>query len=191
VYFVVSAENEYLYIGQTSNLKKRWATHDKVGNLKRVRNVNLYWVEIEQSDPDLLLDVEEYFIARFKPALNKVMKPRAKAAMTTEQQRYYVQLPEGSFLLWVTWKQELNSSGNPRWFKKGGWKKGIGLQFMTGKPEDCEYTHAQLYASLDRRLCEAFRRKTMDDYRVTKPRFELVIKNPKLIFPTKRVFIKA
>jgi excisionase family DNA binding protein len=68
VYFALDAEGAVLYVGQTTRLRSRWATHHRLPQLQAVAGVRLAWCTVDK--PDQLLAIEEALIATFAPPLN-------------------------------------------------------------------------------------------------------------------------
>lgn len=67
VYFVATADS-LLYIGQASDLRRRWENHHKLPELEYVTAVRIYWLE---APAGFLNHLEAALIERFKPLLNR------------------------------------------------------------------------------------------------------------------------
>lgn len=72
VYFVYKGDEVY-YIGQSNNMKSRWASHEKdkemclAPNLVSDPNLRIGWMDLH---PDLLDFAEKYLIGLLHPVLN-------------------------------------------------------------------------------------------------------------------------
>jgi hypothetical protein len=73
IYFVLNAQGTVLYIGQSSNLATRWATHHQAGHLRTQQATRIAWLVMD--DVTLLNAVEAACIAYFAPACNDVRRP--------------------------------------------------------------------------------------------------------------------
>jgi hypothetical protein len=73
VYFAIDASGQVAYIGQSTNLRKRWRTHSlrnefcESGDLESQPKIKIAWLEIER---ELLDEIETGLIRRFRPRLN-------------------------------------------------------------------------------------------------------------------------
>lgn len=79
VYFAISQTGEVLYIGKSKRLNGRWAQHHLLAELNHLGCNKIAWIEFERSKSrkrvnrqyGILGDVEEFFIKKYKPLLNK------------------------------------------------------------------------------------------------------------------------
>ena len=84
IYFVMQ-DDRVLYIGQTTNLAQRWATHNRLKQFaKMVGDIRVAWLEC--SDKALLRKVEAALIEQFKPELNT----REKKKRTVPKKRVHI-----------------------------------------------------------------------------------------------------
>ena len=91
IYFVMQ-DDRVLYIGQTTNLAQRWATHNRLKQFaKMVGDIRVAWLEC--SDKALLRKVEAALIEQFKPELNT----REKKKRTVPKKRVHITLPDKVF----------------------------------------------------------------------------------------------
>ncbi|PSB28676.1 GIY-YIG nuclease family protein [Chlorogloea sp. CCALA 695] len=68
LYFVFDEDDEFLYIGKTVNLVKRWQGHHRLEELKQLdNNVRIAWMEC---DSVIMDSSETTFITHFQPLLN-------------------------------------------------------------------------------------------------------------------------
>jgi excinuclease UvrABC nuclease subunit len=79
VYFVLDADGQVLYIGQTGELRTRWTAHHRRKAYAAAPGARLVWLTI--SDKDLLLSVEAACIAFFQPRDNGKTIPRGSGDM--------------------------------------------------------------------------------------------------------------
>lgn len=66
IYFVIDENDAIVYIGQSKQLRQRWASHDK--RYLFTKQMHIAWAEI--SDAGLLLAIEKACIDHFQPLLN-------------------------------------------------------------------------------------------------------------------------
>jgi putative transcriptional regulator len=66
--YFVTADSENLYIGASSNLRRRWSSHIKLKDLKDFPDVKIAWLEI--SNLKDLARIEEEAIKLFRPLFN-------------------------------------------------------------------------------------------------------------------------
>lgn len=71
IYAVIGAEKEVLYIGRSTNLRRRWRNHDKKKDLEGLSKKDLKIAYCEIENTVLLPIVEEFFIAQTSPRFNK------------------------------------------------------------------------------------------------------------------------
>jgi hypothetical protein len=67
IYFVLSPEGAVLYIGQTSNLRRRWIAHHRFANLADCQEVRIVWMATDDAD---IASVERALIERYHPSMN-------------------------------------------------------------------------------------------------------------------------
>ncbi len=90
IYFVMQGDH-ILYIGQTTNLAQRWATHNRLKQFaKMVGDIRVAWLEC--SDTTLLRKVEAALIEQFEPELNGgslagICPPRTAVYLNEEMQK--------------------------------------------------------------------------------------------------------
>lgn len=75
IYFAIDSLGQIQYIGQSTNLRQRWANHHRHPELDAIGNINIAWLEI--SDPSLLREVEEALIEHFDPPFNGLIKDKS------------------------------------------------------------------------------------------------------------------
>ena len=80
VYFVLDGEN-ILYIGQSSNLFKRFVNHETWKEMGSIDRIRIAWVECEQDD---LSKLESALISRFRPDLNSNFSTTDKIPSVTD-----------------------------------------------------------------------------------------------------------
>ena len=68
VYFVITPSNRIIYIGSSSNLRKRWCGHNRLKDFDDYRYVKITWLEVKGQGWEIL---ESYLINKFCPILNK------------------------------------------------------------------------------------------------------------------------
>ena len=76
IYFVLTPEEEILYIGRSRNLRLRWLSHHRLPDLKKIEGVRVAYLHIDQ--PSLLPQIEQAMIEWFNPRLNKTSVATAK-----------------------------------------------------------------------------------------------------------------
>ena len=62
--YVLSCDDEVLYVGESTNLRKRWASHD-YSSFIGLRGVSLYYMECSDHK-----EVEKCFIKSLRPSFN-------------------------------------------------------------------------------------------------------------------------
>jgi len=67
IYFVL-ADNTVLYIGQSINVRQRWAAHHRLKQLNERDGCRIAWMTVD--DAGLLDELERACIAHFQPMLN-------------------------------------------------------------------------------------------------------------------------
>lgn len=79
IYFAIDSQNAVQYIGQSNNVRRRWAGHGQKQHLEKMDGVRIaYW----QVQPSLLKGFEEILIEKYCPPLNCLdARPRLKAGM--------------------------------------------------------------------------------------------------------------
>jgi len=73
VYFVVSSSGEVLYVGQTSDLYRRWQAHHRFRQSLQAGATRLVWIAVD--DPSELYESEEIAIEHFRPLWNGARIP--------------------------------------------------------------------------------------------------------------------
>ncbi len=109
VYFVISKNDDLIYIGQTVNLKTRWYRHECGISLESPQETSIAWLVVEDSVKRVRL--EQLLIQRFKPSLNRT--PRAEEKKTASTPRFMKKEPKENKptkseleILAVLWKRE-------------------------------------------------------------------------------------
>ena len=77
IYFAV-VQNQVLYVGMATNLRKRWQNHHRYFQLETINNkqeVRLHWLVCAQAQ---LPSLERQYIAHYLPALNRSKVPTQK-----------------------------------------------------------------------------------------------------------------
>lgn len=74
VYFVLSTNDEVLYVGRTFSLFIRWQTHHRRTQLETLPGVRIAWLSVD--DPTRLSELERTYIEHFQPPLNRAPVPR-------------------------------------------------------------------------------------------------------------------
>ena len=74
IYRFLNKENEIIYIGKTTDLKRRIVTHDHLPKQCYNEKVKVEFIEFES--PDEMDLAERYFIPKYKPKYNTLMKDR-------------------------------------------------------------------------------------------------------------------
>lgn len=69
IYFVLSGDEELLYIGRSNSIHTRWRGHHKMRRLAEYRAVRVAWLTV--SDESLLAEIETALIHHFRPPLNR------------------------------------------------------------------------------------------------------------------------
>ncbi|MVM37946.1 hypothetical protein GO730_10645 [Spirosoma sp. HMF3257] len=69
IYYLINSRNEFIYVGQTTNLRDRLLEHREAG----IRFVRFKFFPCEASELDRL---QQAAIARLKPVLNRAQKPK-------------------------------------------------------------------------------------------------------------------
>ena len=67
LYFVFDEDDEFLYIGKTVNLFRRWQGHHRLRELQQLENVRIAWMEC---DSVIMNSSETALITHFQPLLN-------------------------------------------------------------------------------------------------------------------------
>jgi len=67
IYFVLAGDT-VLYVGQSTNLRQRWAAHHRLNQLNERGGCRIAWMQVD--DSGLLGELERACIAHFNPALN-------------------------------------------------------------------------------------------------------------------------
>lgn len=80
IYFAIDSLGQIQYIGQSVNLRQRWANHHRQSQLDAIGNINIAWLEI--SDPSLLQEIEEALIEHFDPPFNGLLKNKNLAELS-------------------------------------------------------------------------------------------------------------
>jgi Arc/MetJ-type ribon-helix-helix transcriptional regulator len=75
IYFVVSSEEDLLYIGQTMNLQKRWEAHHRTKQLESFSHVRICWLSLPNTTSEELLKLEYACILHFEPLINATPLP--------------------------------------------------------------------------------------------------------------------
>lgn len=76
IYAALSKENEVLYIGLANDLSARWATHNRLQQLRAIGDIRICWLEV--SDKSILPEIEKALIDYFQPELNGKAVPGIK-----------------------------------------------------------------------------------------------------------------
>lgn len=76
IYFVVSQNNEVLYIGETMNLRERWRSHHHAPTLKSLSGVRIFWADWNGCSEMGINEAD--LIRQFAPPLNT---PRQKTGV--------------------------------------------------------------------------------------------------------------
>jgi hypothetical protein len=78
IYFAIDSENQVQYIGRSINIRGRWKTHHRYGDLAAIGQIRIAYLFIEAIE--LLPEIESALIEWFNPPLNgwqnKLKKPR-------------------------------------------------------------------------------------------------------------------
>lgn len=69
LYLVISFTGEVLYVGQSTNLNKRWLSHHRQAELEKIEGVRIAWIEV--TDTTLLMSIESALIKHFEPYFNQ------------------------------------------------------------------------------------------------------------------------
>jgi len=72
VYLALSAANEVLYVGATTNLRQRWKQHHRVARLQSLACVRIAWYPCEGL---IIASMECALIQHFQPPLNTPWHP--------------------------------------------------------------------------------------------------------------------
>lgn len=67
--YLVIANNEVIYVGQTTNLYRRWLSHHRYKELQLLSNVQICWLQV--SDPSVLPQMEKSLIDHFEPGMHR------------------------------------------------------------------------------------------------------------------------
>lgn len=73
VYFVFSGHSP-VYVGSSSNIRRRWQNHDKFRAISRFKAVSIKWIDLTGLSASFIYQLEKRLIARFKPFLNGCCK---------------------------------------------------------------------------------------------------------------------
>lgn len=68
IYFAIDENGNVQYIGRTTNLQQRWASHHKYSELSKIGNIRISYILM---DEDLLDESERALIQWFHPPLNQ------------------------------------------------------------------------------------------------------------------------
>ena len=66
--YLVIANNVVFYVGQTTNLHRRWLNHHRFKEFQKLENVQICWLEVD--DPSLLRQLEKSLIQFFDPEMH-------------------------------------------------------------------------------------------------------------------------
>jgi len=67
IYFVLAGDT-VLYVGQSVNVRQRWAAHHRLAQLNRRGGCRIAWITVD--DAGLLDELERACVAHFEPILN-------------------------------------------------------------------------------------------------------------------------
>ena len=71
IYFAIDSLGQVQYIGQSTNLRHRWASHHRQFQLQAIDSVRIAWLQCD--DVLLLPEIEKILITWFEPPLNKMI----------------------------------------------------------------------------------------------------------------------
>lgn len=71
IYLAIDSLGSVQYVGQSINLRQRWANHHRFSQLAEL-DVCITWIEV--SKPELLNEIESALIEWFDPPLNEALK---------------------------------------------------------------------------------------------------------------------
>jgi GIY-YIG catalytic domain len=112
IYFAIDSNNVVQYIGRSQNLKSRWSSHQRYGQLKRMGGIRIAYIEI--FDHSLLPEIEIALIKHFNPPLNishAQYRPYQKTSLGYIKIRRYTDIEvEG---IGAKIKQARKASGRP------------------------------------------------------------------------------
>jgi DNA-binding phage protein len=74
IYFALDGQNTVQYIGQSQNLRRRWAGHAQKQHLKKMTGVRIAYLPVQ---PSLLAGIESVLIEKHCPPLN-CLDPQAR-----------------------------------------------------------------------------------------------------------------
>lgn len=90
LYFVFDKDDEFLYIGKTGDLRKRWQGHHKLEELRQLENVRIAWMECDK----IIMDSSETtLITHFQPLLNGTNRGRRYRELTQNQIQCFITPP--------------------------------------------------------------------------------------------------
>ena len=69
VYFVLDGKRQAFYVGQSKDIRGRWARHHLRKEVSKLENACIYWLEAPH---EKLLDVEKTCIQKLLPSFNQV-----------------------------------------------------------------------------------------------------------------------
>ena len=85
IYFAISAENQILYVGKASNLRRRWCGHHLSSYFISLGNIRIAWASVSQECIDALeIDLIRRFTPRFNKAFNKDWKRPPKPELVED-----------------------------------------------------------------------------------------------------------
>lgn len=89
IYFAIDSLGAVQYIGQSVNLRQRWAGHHRREHLEGLGGVRIAWIEI--SDRAFLNEIESALIDWFDPPLNstryRAVEPSSSVIITVKKLR--------------------------------------------------------------------------------------------------------